>query len=154
MLSSMGPWADALSGPWTAWWSAVASATSPYDANPLNINPLGDVLEELVNFPRVQGCKAIRLYIAATQVETGRVRIFRNGELTARHVLASACLPQLFQAVEIDGAHFWDGGYMGNPPLFPLFDEPGSRDILIVQINPIERKGAPQRDHVQRKPSQ
>jgi NTE family protein len=141
--SAMGPWGEAITGPWTAWWGAVASATSPYDANPLNINPLGEVLEELVDFERVQACTSIQLYIAATRVETGRVRIFTNAELTAAHVLASACLPQLFRAVEIDGGHYWDGGYMGNPPLFPLFDRPHSQDIVIVQINPIERDEIP-----------
>lgn len=144
LVASMGPWGERLTAPWTAWWRAVADATSPYDANPLNLNPVGDVLEELVDFDRVQACTAIQLFVAATHVETGRVRIFTNAEMTARHVLASACLPQLFQAVEIDGAPYWDGGYMGNPPLFPLFDHRGSCDIVIVQINPIERPGAPQ----------
>ncbi len=143
LQSSMGPWGDAITAPWTAWWSALASASSPYDTNPLNLNPVGDLLEELVQFDRVQSCRTIQLYVAATHVETGRVRIFTNAEMTARHVLASACLPQMFQAVEINGDHFWDGGFMGNPPLFPLFDNPRSQDILIVQINPIERPGAP-----------
>lgn len=143
MLASMGPLGEALSGQWTAWWSALAGATSPYDSNPLNLNPVGDLLEELVDFDRVQACTAIQLFVAATNVETGRVRVFTNAELSARHVLASACLPQVFQAVEIDGAHYWDGGFMGNPPLFPLFGQSASRDIVIVQINPIERPGAP-----------
>src|SRR5262249_54840285 len=76
-------------------------------------------------------------------VETGRIRVFRDFELTADHLLASACLPLLFQAVTIDGTAYWDGGYMGNPALFPLFDVEATRDILIVQINPIERGGVP-----------
>ncbi|HET9229830.1 MAG TPA: patatin-like phospholipase family protein, partial [Vitreimonas sp.] len=81
--------------------------------------------------------------IGATNVETGRIRIFGNEELTADHVMASACLPQLFQAVEIDGAPYWDGGYVGNPALFPLFQVEATRDIVIVQVNPIERAGTP-----------
>ena len=143
LQSSMGPWGEAFAAPWTAWWNALAGASNPYDSNPLNLNPIRDVLEEMVDFDRVQACRTVQLYVAATHVETGRVRLFTNAEMTAQHVLASACLPQLFQAVEIDGEHFWDGGYMGNPPLFPLFDHPRSQDILIVQINPIERPGVP-----------
>lgn len=127
-----------------ALWADIASRlASPYDFNPLNINPLKEVLEELVDFERVRRCKDIELFIGATNVETGRIRIFRNEELTADHVMASACLPQLFQAVEIDGAPYWDGGYIGNPALFPLFQVEATRDIVIVQINPIERAGAP-----------
>lgn len=127
-----------------ALWADIASRfTSPYDFNPLNINPLKEVLEELVDFERVRACKDIQLFIGATNVETGRIRVFRNEELTADHVMASACLPQLFQAVEIDGAPYWDGGYVGNPALFPLFQVEKTRDIVIVQINPIERPGAP-----------
>lgn len=127
-----------------ALWADVASRfASPYDFNPLNVNPLKEVLEELVDFERVRKCKHIELFIGATNVETGRIRIFSNAELTADHVMASACLPQLFQAVEIDGAPYWDGGFTGNPALFPLFGVEASRDIVIVQINPVERAGAP-----------
>ena len=127
-----------------ALWADVASRlASPYDFNPLNVNPLKEVLEELVNFERVRTCDRIKLFIGATNVETGRIRIFSNPELTADHVMASACLPQLFQAVEIDGAPYWDGGFTGNPALFPLFAVDASRDIVIVQIHPIERQGAP-----------
>jgi len=127
-----------------ALWADVASRfASPYDFNPLNINPLREVLEELVDFERVRKCKAIQLFVGATNVETGRIRIFTNQELTASHVMASACLPQLFQAVEIDGAPYWDGGFTGNPALFPLFDVKSTRDIVIVQINPVVRPEAP-----------
>ncbi len=127
-----------------ALWADLASRyTSPYDFNPLNINPLKEVLEELVDFERVRECRQIQLFIGATNVETGRIAIFRNDELTADHLMASACLPQLFQAVEIDGVPYWDGGYVGNPALFPLFQVEKSRDIVIVQINPLERSGAP-----------
>lgn len=127
-----------------ALWADVASRfASPYDFNPLNVNPLKEVLEELVDFERVRACKGIQLFVGATNVETGRIRIFNGAELTADHVMASACLPQLFQAVEIDGEAYWDGGFTGNPALFPLFSIDATRDIVIVQIHPLERKGAP-----------
>jgi NTE family protein len=126
-----------------ALWADMASRfASPYDLNPLNINPLKEVLEELVDFERVRTCK-IELFICATNVETGRVRAFSGAELTADHVMASACLPQLFQAVEIDGVPYWDGGFTGNPALFPLFKVRRSADIVIVQIHPLNRAGAP-----------
>ncbi len=125
------------------WADIAARFASPYDFNPLNINPLKELLEDLVDFERVRTCRHIELFIGATNVETGRIRIFGNAELTADHVMASACLPQLFQAVEIDGEPYWDGGYVGNPALFPLFQVEKTRDIVIVQINPIERAGAP-----------
>jgi NTE family protein len=110
---------------------------SPYQFNPFNINPLRDVLRECVDFDRLEQCRCSRLFISATNVRSGRVRVFTNREVTLDVVLASACLPFLFQAVEIDGAAYWDGGYMGNPALFPLFYHTDSRDILIVHINPI-----------------
>ncbi len=125
------------------WADVAAKFASPYDFNPLNINPLKDVLNELVDFERVRACDKMQLFIAATNVETGRVRVFEHGELTADHVMASACLPQLFQAVDIDGAFYWDGGYTGNPALFPLFGVEDTRDIVIVQTHPIERPGLP-----------
>ena len=131
-------------GAYMAQWADLASrVASPYELNPLNINPLRDVLEELVDFERVRASTKIKLFIGATNVETGRIRVFENHELTANHLMASACLPLLFQAVEIDGAPYWDGGYTGNPALFPLFDVKATCDILIVQINPITRPGAP-----------
>lgn len=133
--------------PFTFWLDAISRVSSPYEFNPLNLNPLRDTLERLVDFERVRGCDAVSLYIAATNVASGRSRIFTNAELTADHVMASACLPLLFQAVEIDGEPYWDGGFTGNPPLFPLFDTPSSRDIVIVQINPIERRGTPRSAH-------
>jgi NTE family protein len=132
-----------LFNPFALWFDLMTRVASPYEFNPLNLNPVRDVLERIVDFKRVQTCQAVKLFIAATNVETGRVRVFTNAELTPDHVMASACLPLLFQAVEIDGEPYWDGGYMGNPPLFPLFDSKVSADILIIQINPIERPGAP-----------
>ncbi|HZW22701.1 patatin-like phospholipase family protein [Noviherbaspirillum sp.] len=116
---------------------------SPYQFNPFNINPLRDLVHRLVDFDRVRSCEALHVFISATNVRTGKARIFRRGELDADRVMASACLPQLFHAVEIDGEAFWDGGYMGNPALFPLVDETDAHDLIIVQINPIVREDLP-----------
>lgn len=116
---------------------------SPYDTNPLNLNPLRDILEKLVDFERVQRCKGVKLFLGATNVHNGKVRVFETGEITADTVLASACLPTMFQAVEIDGVPYWDGGFMGNPVLFPFFRGTSTDDILLVQINPISRKETP-----------
>jgi NTE family protein len=91
----------------------------------------------------VRKCTAFELFVSATNVETGRVKIFAREDLTVDMVMASACLPQMYQAVEIDGVPYWDGGYMGNPALFPLYGKTATDDILVIQINPIERKGAP-----------
>ena len=114
----------------------------PYDFNPLNLNPLRDILVDTINFDHARACRDIHLFISATNVRTGRVRVFHGHEVTADAVMASACLPFLYQAVEIDGEAYWDGGYMGNPSLFPLFKSKVG-DILLVQINPIEREGTP-----------
>ena len=122
---------------------ALTRAASPYQLNPANMNPLRDLLEETVDFERVRHCTAFKLYISATNVETGKVRVFPREHLTADMVMASTCLPTLFQAVEIDGVPYWDGGYMGNPALFPFYGTTGSDDVVVVQINPVERKGVP-----------
>ncbi len=125
------------------WMDLFRQSASPYSFNPLNINPLKEFLENSIDFARVRTCTDIRLFIAATNVETGKATIFKAQELTADHVMASACLPTVFQAVEIDGVPYWDGGYVGNPALYPLFYGTGTDDILLVQINPVERKGTP-----------
>ena len=117
--------------------------SSPYQLNPLNINPLADILREHVDFTQLRSCDPMKLMVSATNVETGRVKVFHCHELTAEMVMASACLPFLFQAVEIDGVPYWDGGYMGNPVLFPFYGNSHSPDIVIVQINPVERRGTP-----------
>ena len=121
----------------------VNRLASPYDLNPLNLNPLRQLLEEHVDFGRVRGCEGIKVFVSATNVETGRIKVFDRDELDIDRVLASACLPLLFHAVEISGVPYWDGGYMGNPALFPLFSACDSADVLIVQINPVERPGTP-----------
>lgn len=118
---------------------------SPYEVNPLNINPLRGVLETIIDFTRLRKDGGIRLFVTATNVETGQARIFGCEEITVDVLLASACIPFLFQAVEIDGAPFWDGGYMGNPSIWPLFYKTNCNDILLVQINPLERPGTPKK---------
>ena len=122
---------------------AMTRIASPYQLNPANMNPLRDLLEESIDFEMVRQCTAFRLFISATNVETGKVKVFPREHLTADMVMASTCLPTMFQAVEIDGVPYWDGGYMGNPALFPFYGKTDSDDIVVVQINPIERKGAP-----------
>jgi NTE family protein len=110
---------------------------SPYQFNPMNHNPLRQVLENSVDFKRLEGCRAIKLFISASNVKTGKVRVFKSGEITPDVLLASACLPFLFQAVTIDGEPYWDGGYMGNPAIFPLIYGAQTPDVLIVQVNPL-----------------
>jgi NTE family protein len=121
----------------------LTNTFSPYQLNPKNLNPLRDVLEAHVDFEELEHSSTTKLFLATTNVRTGKARIFHTNEVTAEVVLASACLPQLFQAVEIDGEHYWDGGYMGNPVLYPLFYYTDSRDVVIIHINPIERPGPP-----------
>lgn len=122
------------------WMSHLAS---PYEANPLDLNPLRDVLHEEIDFAKVRACPDLKIFIAATNVHTGRIEVFNQSELTADHVLASACLPTVFRAVEIDGIPYWDGGYTGNPALFPLFDVTNGGDLLIIQLNRILDKTLP-----------
>lgn len=121
----------------------VSRFASPYEFNPLNANPLRDVVGRIVDFDKVHCCAGVKLFIAATNVFTGKIRVFREKEVTLDAVMASACLPQLFQAVEIDGEPYWDGGYMGNPPLYPLFYETDTPDVVLIQINPTERRQVP-----------
>jgi len=140
---------DILLGRWTLDHSPVflamdlmARVFSPYDLGPGGTNPLRDILAESVDFARLAQAP-IKLFITATNVRTGRGRVFRNGEITPDVLLASACLPTLFQAIEIDGEGYWDGGYSGNPTITPLVRECNSKDMVLVQINPVERPGLP-----------
>ena len=126
---------------------AITNAFSPYQLNPTNFNPLRDILLEHIDFEALNRHDKQKLFISATNVQTGSVRVFHNDEITADVVMASACLPFLYQAVEIDGHTYWDGGYMGNPALFPLFYQTDVRDVLIVHINPIVRQGTPTSPH-------
>jgi len=140
---------DVLLGRWTLDHSPVFVAAdmmsrvfSPYDLNPGGANPLQAILEEEVDFARLSE-SPIKLFVTATSVRTGRGRVFRRDELSVEVLLASACLPMMFQAVEIDGDAYWDGGYAGNPTMTPLVRECDSQDTILVQINPIERPGTP-----------
>lgn len=125
------------------WTDLLLRVFSPYQFNPMNLNPLRDVLAAHVDFAALRKHCPIRLYLCATNVETGKVRVFSGEELCIEAVLASACLPFLFQSVEIDGQYYWDGGYVGNPAIFPLIYACGTRDVVICHINPIVRKGVP-----------
>jgi NTE family protein len=117
---------------------------SPYQFNPGNLNPLRDLLTRVVDFDALrQSTCPIKLFLSATNVRSGKVKVFRNDEITADAVLASGCLPFLFQAVEIEGQSYWDGGYMGNPAIFPLIYHCDSPDVAIVHINPLERTEMP-----------
>jgi NTE family protein len=115
---------------------------SPYDLNPLDLHPLRDILAESIDFERLRR-SPIKLFITATGVRTGRGRIFRNAEITADVLLASACLPTMFRAIEIDGEAYWDGGFTGNPTITPLIRETDAHDTILVQINPRERPDTP-----------
>jgi NTE family protein len=143
-------WMDRLAGTWSldnspayVFLDILNRVTSPYEINPFDVNPLRDLVGKLVDFRKVRDCTDMPIYISATNVETGRARVFAREEITLDVVMASACLPFMFRAVEIGGAPYWDGGYMGNPVLFPLIDQTACADIAIVQINPILRQGTP-----------
>jgi len=129
--------------PVQAWFDTLSRYFSPYDVNPLNINPLRDLIERFVDFERLRANTDLRLFVSATNVQTGRVRIFPRDRITVDAVMASACLPLLFRAVEIDGVPYWDGGYLGNPVIFPFFRTTATEDVLVVQINPLFRQSTP-----------
>jgi NTE family protein len=140
---------DVLLGRWTLDSSPIYIAIdlmsrllSPYDLNPMGNNPLQAILAELIDFDRLAQAP-IKLFITATNVRTGRGHVFRNNAVTPDILLASACLPTMFQAIEIEGEPYWDGGYSGNPTITPLIRECKSQDTILVQINPVEREGLP-----------
>ncbi|MBS1173005.1 MAG: alpha/beta hydrolase, partial [Proteobacteria bacterium] len=135
---------EILTGSWSLDYSPIFAALdvaarvmSPYDINPMGTNPLRDILQHL-DFERIAKSK-VKLFVTATNVRTGRGRVFRNADISPDVLLASACLPTMFQAVEIDGEPYWDGGYSGNPSMSPLVRECSSSDTILVQINPIQR---------------
>jgi NTE family protein len=138
-MLSMMPFA---STPMHSWFEAMAHYFSPYELNPLNINPLGDLIARTVDFEAVRNSD-LELFISATNVHTGRLRIFSREKITANVVMASAALPFMFRAVEIDGIPYWDGGYMGNPAIFPFLQATDADDVLVVQINPVTRPTTP-----------
>jgi NTE family protein len=140
---------DRLLGRWTldtspayVFMDLISRVLSPYALNPLDFNPLRRILAESINCKRIAD-SPIKLFITATSVRTGRGRIFRNAEVTADVLLASACLPTMFRAVEIDGEGYWDGGFTGNPTITPLVRETDAHDSILVQINPLERSDMP-----------
>src|SRR5450830_1352671 len=134
--SSTALWANAM----TSFWS---SAMSPYQNNPFDLNPLRKFLESQIDFEGLARLQTLKVFVVATRVSTGKAEVFSGKRLTADAVMASACLPMAFKAVEIDGDHFWDGGYSCNPAIHPLIYDCSSRDIVLVQINPIKRDKLP-----------
>jgi NTE family protein len=140
---------EMLTGQWTLDYSPMYLAAemasrifSPYDLNPLGAHPLSPILADMVDFEALTD-SPIKLFITATNVRTGAGHVFRNAQITPDVLLASGCLPTMFQAVEIDGEFYWDGGYSGNPTITPLVRECDSRDTILVQINPIVRNEIP-----------
>jgi NTE family protein len=129
----------------TLWFGAMSRLLSPYDLNPLNINPLKEVIERFVDFEAIRGDHSLELFISATNVHTGELRVFTRAEITPEVIMASAALPLLFRAVEIDGVPYWDGGYSGNPAVTQFLRATTTEDVLIVQINPRERRKVPTR---------
>jgi NTE family protein len=126
------------------YFQALTQLFSPYALNPFDFNPLKDLLNRLVDFDRLRQCpNATRLFLCATNVRSGKIRVFENPEISSDAVLASACLPYIFKAVEIDGEAYWDGGFMGNPAIFPLIYKGASRDVIVVHINPLTRPDIP-----------
>lgn len=117
---------------------------SPYQFNPANFNPIKDILSEMIDFDQFSQIKCVKLFICATNVRTGKIKIFQDGEISLQALLASSALPHLFQAVQIGNDFFWDGGYLGNPAIYPLIYETNIQDVIIVHINPIARHKVPQ----------
>ncbi len=138
----MGNW-NLDQNPGAAMLTTWQRMVSPYQTNPLNINPLRDMIEQMIDFDAIRNSSKFRLFICATRVETGRPRVFERKELTLDALMASACLPLTFQAVTIDGEPYWDGGYTANPALMPLIETASSPDLVLVPITPFSRPGTP-----------
>ncbi len=141
---------DFLFSGWNRDWSpdfllltSLTKVASPYQLNPSGFNPLEQILADHIDFDLLQNTRRLKLFVAATNVHTAHPRIFHNREITSNALLASSCLPILFQAVEIDGEHYWDGGYSANPALYPLLLECSCRDLLLVQLSPRNRTDVP-----------
>jgi len=141
---------DRLQGNWNLddspaalWADLIQRTLTPWQRNPLNYDPLRNLLREHFDQEAVRACHEIKVFVAATNVQTGKIRIFNRAELSIDALLASACLPNVHDAVVIDGVPYWDGGYRGNPPIWPFIYESESRDVVIVEINPTFREGIP-----------
>lgn len=147
LMGSLGgdasPMGQMMSSVTNMWSTAMTQSMSPYQNNPLDINPLKKFLEKQIDFQAIAALKSLKLFVVATGVTTGKAEVFSGKRVTAQAVMASACLPTLFKAVEIEGNHYWDGGYSGNPAIHPLIYNCTSRDIVLVQINPIKRDNLP-----------
>ena len=137
------PLGQMMSSMTNMWSTAMTQSMSPYQNNPLDINPLKEFLERNIDFEAIAAQTDLKLFVVATGVATGKAEVFSGKRLSAQAVMASACLPTLFKAVEIEGKHYWDGGYSGNPAIHPLIYNCVSRDIMLVQINPIRRDKLP-----------
>ena len=131
------------SSPMFYWYDFLSRMFSPYELNPLNLNPMRFILDDMIDFNTLQASGTIKLFVAATHMESGQARVFHCHEITTDVLLASACIPFLFQAIEIEGEHYWDGGYMGNPAIWPLIYNCESEDVILVQINPIHNEKLP-----------
>lgn len=150
-IIKLGRWSSSTSiWPGTVWTDEItrywSGTLSPYESNPFDLNPLKNFLDSQVDFKRLAANPypaTPKVFVVATRVSTGKAEVFTGTRLTADAVMASACLPTVFRAVEIEGDHFWDGGFAGNPALHPLIYECGSRNIILVQINPIQRDKLP-----------
>ena len=127
----------------TKWWLSAFEQLSPYDINVMDVNPLRKIVDELVDFNALQSANPLPLYISATEVSTGKLALFTTTQLTTEHLLASACLPNVYKAIEINNKHYWDGGYAGNPAIFPLLYECAGNDILIILLQPLQRDTLP-----------
>ena len=143
------PW-NRMTGNWSLnetpgyrWLQSFARMASPYQINPFNIDPLRRIVGEMFDFDAINGSTTTKLFVCATNVETGGARIFRQPAITVDSILASACLPFVHHAVQIDGVPYWDGGFTANPPLFPLVSEAEADDLIVVQLNPSRRPGTP-----------
>lgn len=138
---------DSDHSPASAWTNAMttflSSALSPYQSNPFDLNPLRQFVVKQIDFERIAKLKALKIFVIATSVSTGKAEVFTGDRLTADAVMASACLPTLFKAVEIEGHSYWDGGFSGNPSLHPLIYDCLSSDVVLVQINPLKRDKLP-----------
>lgn len=142
-LPEMKGMEPALNSALNKWLLRLSSQLSPYDLNPLDINPLESLLSDSVEFERLRHESPFKLYIAATRVSNGKLKLFRESELDVDRVLASACLPTIHRAIEVEGEYYWDGGFSGNPALYPLVYDSQSRDILLVLLTPAERPDLP-----------
>jgi len=131
--------------PMVKWMLQWTQYFTPAQINPLGLDPLGDIVRRQIDFERLRRGSPVKLFIAATRVRTGKLQIFRNSQLSAEALLASACLPTIHRTVDVHGEPYWDGGYAGNPAVFPLFYECHSPDTLLVLLNPLERTHLPDR---------